>query len=133
MAGFPVFSDPMQVVGRVLVDNGAGVLAEYPVKQVILNVTTLGPNTIIAGVGGARITVIAQDLNLSLNATLEWRSNTTPIIQAFQIVAGNYFRNYLPGYGLRVTAAGNALTLLQTQAVVSTIRGTLYYIEYTGI
>ena len=93
MAGFPVFSDPMQVVGRVLVDNGAGVLAEYPVKQVILNVTTLGPNTIIAGVGGARITVIAQDLNLSLNATLEWRSNTTPIIQAFQIVAGNYFRN----------------------------------------
>lgn len=124
MLAWPVWSDGVITVGRAIVDG-----AEVDIKRASIDMSTVGPVTLVAAVTAKKIRVVVIHLSPSLNCELEWRSNTTVLIAAVYCGARAQFgQNYLPGYYVE-TAAGEALTLRQSNASPALVRGMLDYVE----
>lgn len=126
MLAAPVWSDGVMVVGKVLL---AG--AEVDVNYTLLNFTSAeaNPKTLIAAVPTKKIRVIGLWMFCSVNSDLEWRSNTTVILPIMTVAARAQVGGmFLPTWFME-TAAGEALTLRQTQGVQGNLRGAISWIE----
>lgn len=122
----PVWSEGVIVVGKVLVDG-----VELDVKRIALNFASTdgNPKTLIVAVPGKKIRVLAFVYWVTINAELEWRSNTTVLLPPVHVLSREtQAANLVPGFFLE-TAVGEALTMRQQQVTQANVRGSLVYVE----
>lgn len=119
----PVWSDGVLTSGKMLVDG-----EEVDVTPAAVNMTTLGPVTLVPLVASKRIRVVGFLLYASLNTALEWRSNTTVLIEAHEVAPRDAIGgNFAPGYWTQ-TAVGEALTMRQEAAAPAVVRGVVLWV-----
>lgn len=112
------------VIGQVYV---GGTLVD--IKRVHVNYSVLAATTIVAAVPAKKIRVVAWSLWCSLNTSLEWRSNTTVVIQPIDLPSRQQQGDsFYPGFWIETTA-GEALMFRQDTGTPAVIRGTLEYVE----
>lgn len=93
-----------------------------------VNVTSLGPEEVVALVVGKRIRVVSFALWCSLNTALEWLSNATVLVEAHDVGPRTQIGdNFEPGYWVQ-TAVGEPLKIRQAADTPATVRGVVNWV-----
>lgn len=110
--------------GKLFLDG-----TEVDVTPTPVNIITLGPVTVVAAVASKRIRVVGFLLYASLNTALEWRSDTTVLIEAHEIAPRDGVGGvFLPAGYWTQTAVGQALTMRQVAEAPAVVRGVILWV-----
>lgn len=102
-------------------------------KTAKIDLTTAGDQTIVAGIPGKKIRVLAYIVNISNNSYIQWKSGSTAISGQMHMTGGSSIAIHLgdqwPAGGLPVllTEPGESLILNVGGAV--TVGGHITYVE----
>ena len=104
----------------------ASISGRFPVKQAVIDESTIASNTIVAAVTDKSIRVIALMFTVGGPVNLTWESDTTPLTGAMEFADSGGLTHESQD-GIFWTAPGEALVLTQDAAVQ--VSGVLTYAE----